>query len=198
MIFFLGSSLAKIIPLSPKNPTDYMMQDIDTIFNINPVTEDEIIQIMEQFKDGTAGWDSLKPSIIKTIKEYVKLPLAHICNISFSTGVCPTELKLAYVAPVFKANGEVTFTNYRPVSVLPVFSKLVERLMYNRLVTYINENRLLYKYQFRFQEGKAAYMALIVFVEKNHWSPWQRSKCDWYIPWFLEGFRHCRPWNIIS
>ena len=48
MIFFVnvGSSLAKTIPLSPKNPTDYMMQNIDTIFNINPVTEDEIVKIM--------------------------------------------------------------------------------------------------------------------------------------------------------
>ena len=144
----VGSSLAKTIPLSPKNPTDYMMQNIDTIFNINSVTEDEIVKTMGQFKDSAAGWDSLKPSIINNIKEYVKLPLACICNLSFSTGVFPTELKLANVAPVFKANDEMTFTNYRPVSVLPVFSKLVERLMYNRLVTYINENRLLYKYQF--------------------------------------------------
>ena len=70
----VGSSLAKTIPLSPKNLTDYMMQNIDTIFNINPVIEDEIIKIMGQFKDSAAGWDSLKPSSIKNIKEYVKLP----------------------------------------------------------------------------------------------------------------------------
>ena len=162
----VGSSLAKIIPLSPKNPTDYVMQNIDTIFNINPVTEDGIIKTMGQFKASADGWDSLKPSIIKNIKEYVKLPLAHICNLSFRTGVFPTGLKLANVAPVFKANDKLTFTNYRPVSFLPVFSKLVERLMYNRLVTYINENRLLHKYQFRFQEDKATYMAFIVLIEK--------------------------------
>ena len=121
---------------------------------------------MGQFKDSAAGWDGLNPSIIKNIKEYVNLPLAQIFNLSFSTWVFPTELKLANVAPVFKANNEMTFTNYRPVSVHPVFSKLVERLMYNRLVTYINENRLLYKYQFGFQEGNATYLALILFVEK--------------------------------
>ena len=70
-----------------------MMQNIDTIFNINHVTEDEIVKIMGQFKDNAAGWDSLKPSMIKNIKEYVKLPLACICNLSFSTWVFPTELK---------------------------------------------------------------------------------------------------------
>ena len=162
----VGSSLAKTIPLSPKDPTDYMIQNINVIFNINPVTGDEITKIMGQFKDSAAGWDTLKPSVMKNIKEYVKYPLAHICNLSFFTGVFPKELKLANVAPVFKANDEMIFTNYRPVSVLPVFSKLIERLMYNRLVSYINENHLLYKYQFGFQAGKATYMALIVLIEK--------------------------------
>ena len=58
------------------------------------------------------------------------------------------------------------FINYRPVSVLPVFSKLIERLMYNRLVSYITENHLLHKCQFGFQAGKDTYMALIVLFEK--------------------------------
>ena len=168
MIFFVnvGSSLAKTIPLSPKDPTDYMTQNINVIFNINPVTGDEITKIMGPFKDGATGWDTLKPSVMKNIKEYVKYPLAHICYIFFFTGVFPKELQLANVAPVFKANDEMIFANYRPVSVLPVFSKLIERLMYNRLVSYINENHLLYKYQCGFQAGKATYMALIVLIKK--------------------------------
>ena len=58
------------------------------------------------------------------------------------------------------------FSNYRPVSVLPVLSKLIERLVYNRLIHYINENKLLYKYQFGFQTGKSTHMALIVLLHK--------------------------------
>ena len=57
------------------------------------------------------------------------------------------------------------FSNYRPVSVLPVLSKLLERLMYNRLIHYLNENRLLYKLQFGFQKGKSTEMALIVLMD---------------------------------
>ena len=90
-----------------------------------------------------------------------------ICNHSFLTGAFPKELKLVDVAPLFKANDEMIFTNYRPVVVLPGFSKMIERLMYMRLVSYINENRLLYKYQFGFQEGNATYMATIVLIEKK-------------------------------
>ena len=162
----VGSSLAKTIPLSPKDPTDYMTQNINVIFNINPVTGDEITKIMGQFKDSAAGWDTLKPSVMKNIKEYVKYPLAHICNLSFLNGVFPKEVKLANVAPVFKANDEMIFTNYRPVSVLPVFSKLIERLMYSRLVSYINENHLLCKYQFGPRQVKAHTWLLLYLLKK--------------------------------
>ena len=104
--------------------------------------------------------------MIKHVKQDIKLPSAHICNLSFGTGVFPSELKIANVVPIFKANDEMIFSNYRPVSVLPVFSKLIERLMYNRLIQYINENKLLYEYQFGFQRGKSTHMALIVFLDK--------------------------------
>ena len=60
----------------------------------------------------------------------------------------------------------MVFSNYRPVSVLPVFSKVIERLMYNRLLKYINDNNSLYKYKFGFQKGKSTHMALIVLVDK--------------------------------
>ena len=104
--------------------------------------------------------------MIKHVKQDIKLPLAHICNLSFGTGVFPGDLKIANVVPIFKANGEMIFSNYRPVSVLPVFFKLIERLMYDRLIQYINENKLLYEYQFGFQRGKSTHMALIVLLDK--------------------------------
>ena len=104
--------------------------------------------------------------MIKHVREHIKLPLTHICNLSFSTGVFPCELKIANVVSIFKANDEMIFSNDRSVSVLPVLSKLIERLMYNRLIHYMNENKLLYKYQFGFQTDKSTHMALIVSLDK--------------------------------
>ena len=60
----------------------------------------------------------------------------------------------------------MVFSNYRPVSVLPVFSKLLKRLVYNRLIAYITNNKLFYEYQFGFQKGKSTYLALILLVDK--------------------------------
>ena len=92
--------------------------------------------------------------------------MTHICNLSFSTGIFPEELKVANVIPLFKSTDEMVFSNYRPVSILPVFSKLLERLMYNRLLDFVNKHGLLYEYQFGFLKGRSTYMALIALVER--------------------------------
>ena len=156
----------KKIPSTIKNPTEYITQNTEIVFAINPVSDNEILKLIGDLKDSASGWDELRPNMIKHVKEHIKLPLTHICNLSFSTGVFPCELKIANVVPIFKANDDMIFSNYRPVSVLPVLSKLIERLMYNRLIHYINENKLLYKYQFGFQTGKSTHMALIVLLDK--------------------------------
>ena len=60
----------------------------------------------------------------------------------------------------------MVFSNYRPVSVLTVFSKLLERRVYNRLISHINDNKLLHEYQFGFQKGKSTHLATIMLVNK--------------------------------
>ena len=162
----VGTSLAKNIPSSKKCPTEYIVTNSTRLFILDPVSENEVLRILSNFKDSSAGWDELKPLIMKNIKESIKTPLTHICNKSFSSGLFPSELKIANVVPIFKSGDEMVFSNYRPVSVLPVFSKLLERLMYNRLISFINENKLLYDYQFGFQKGKSTYMAMVMLIDK--------------------------------
>ena len=162
----VGSTLANKIPVSNECPLDFMKFNNASVFGVTQVEESEIVNIISNFNDSAAGWDEFKPKVIKSIKHSVKIPLAHISNLSFTSGIFPKELKIANIVPIFKADDEMVFTNYRPVSVLPVFSELLERLMYNRLIDYINENQILYKYQFGFQKGKSTYMALIVLLDK--------------------------------
>ena len=92
--------------------------------------------------------------------------LIYITNLSFQTGVFARELKIANGVPILKAGDEMVVTIYRPESVVPVFSKILEWLMFNRLIEYINENTSLYKYQLGFQKGKSTYMAVLTLVDK--------------------------------
>ena len=133
----VGSNLAKKIPRSHKDPMGYISHGINECFYLMPVTDEETSKIIASFKDSSAGWDELKPVIMKNVKHCIAKPLTHICNLSFKTGVFPQQMKTANVVPIYKSGDEKMFSNYRPVSVLPVFSKLIERLMYNRLIMFV-------------------------------------------------------------
>ena len=162
----VGESLASVIPQSAKMPSDYLKHDIVNKMYLDPVTENEIDKIILNFRERLAGWDELKPTVIKFIRYCISLPLRHICKLSFRTGIFPDELKIANVVPIFKSGDVMIFSNYRPVSVLPICSKIIERLIYNRLLKYINDNNLFYKFQFGFQKGRSTHMALIILIDK--------------------------------
>ena len=121
--------------------------------NLKTVILDEVKLIIGNLKDGSSGWDEISSRIVKTTYDSFLLPLTHVMNISIQKGVFPNEMKIAKVIPLFKSGDSMIMSNYRPVSVLPLFSKILERLMYTRLITFINENGLLYKYQFGFRES---------------------------------------------
>ena len=116
----VGSTLASGITPTNKNPSDYMTSN-KVLFVVSSVTDTEIEKIIDNLKESSSGWIELKPRIMKSIKQSITIPLAHISNLTFQTGVFPTELKIANVVPIFKFGDETIFTNYRPVSVLPVF-----------------------------------------------------------------------------
>ena len=75
-------------------------------------------------------------------------------------------MKIARVTPVFKCGDTSLMTNYRPISILPCFSKMLERIMYNRLYKYLTKNNLLYCEQFRFQKGYSPEHAILQVVEQ--------------------------------
>ena len=83
----VGQNLAKSIPSSCKEPSDYISYKAINAFYFVPVTENEISKIRGCFKESAAGWDGIKANVIKHIKNIVCIPLKHICNLSLSLGV---------------------------------------------------------------------------------------------------------------
>ena len=77
----------------------------------------------------------------------------HIFNLSFSTCVVPAQFKIAKVIPIFKAGDKSSMDNYRPISLLSSFSKILEKLVALRLMSYLNDNDILSKWQFGFRPG---------------------------------------------
>ena len=75
--------------------------------------------------------------MVKNITAHVVKPLKYICNVSFNTGLFPNQMKIAKVIPIFKSGEKGVFTNYRPISLLPQFSKILEKLYNDRLDSFL-------------------------------------------------------------
>jgi len=125
----------------------------------------EIEKIVKSLKNASAGYDDIHAKIVKSTFHLYIDPLVHIFNLSLENGVFPDELKIAKIIPLHKSGDTMNITNYRPISVLPLFSKILERLMYSRLISFIQQHDILYKFQFGFREKHSANLALIALVQ---------------------------------
>ena len=115
------TQFGKKIPSDSRSPTGYMERNPCSMAVI-PASQNEIITIIKNLKQSSPGWDDISSSIVKHTCHYFIEPLMHVSNLSITQGVFPHELKVAKVIPLFKSNDPMVFSNYRTVSVLPLFS----------------------------------------------------------------------------
>ena len=157
---------AKIDP-SRVNFKTFLSKNIKDSFYIEPVSSDEIIRTIDQCKSKySSGWDNIPMAIIKSVGSHIASPFAHICNLSFLTGIFPSDMKTAKVTPIFKSDARDEFSNYRPISLLPNFSKILEKLMFNRLTNFLNKYEILYEQQYGFRQNFSTDFALIELSDK--------------------------------
>jgi hypothetical protein len=133
---------------------------------IVPTFEEEVSSIIKSLNSGSAGWDSVSMKILKSVQSAVIHPLTYVLNLSLSTGIFPRELKIARVIPLFKSGDISVLSNYRPVSVLPAVSKILEKLMFVRLLSFLKVHKILYDNQFGFRDGHSPNLALLLLVDK--------------------------------
>ena len=105
--------------------------------------------------------DGIPARFIKESSSIIAGPLCHIINLSIIQGVVPDDLKSARVVPLYKKNDKTEVSNYRPVSILSIVSKVLERVMYDQLEQYLSENSILYELQSGFRHGFSTDSCLI-------------------------------------
>lgn len=116
--------------------------------------EEEVDCIIKDLRGNSApGWDSIPPKLVKAASHALLKPITHICNLAMSTGTFPKALKKAIVHPIYKSGDRDGVTNYRPISVLPVISKILEKILYKNLSRLLDKYQIISKNQFGFRKG---------------------------------------------
>lgn len=124
--------------------------------------ESEVTSIINSLRSSSApGWDSINTSTLKQLIPYVTKPISYLCNMSFEQGIFPDICKKAIVCPIYKTGDKSDPTNYRPISLLSTISKIIEKLVNKRLMSFLEKNNLLSKHQFGFRGNKSTEDAVL-------------------------------------
>ena len=97
------------------------------------------------------GCDKLSAKFLKDSAPEIATPFTYLINLSLKSSTVPNDFKIARVVPLFKKGNRNNEGNYRPVSILPVVSKILERVVYDQINTYLSNNEIIYKFQSGFR-----------------------------------------------
>lgn len=108
--------------------------------------------------------DKIPMYVLKEVSIVLCNSISYVFNLSLSNGVVPDNTKVARIIPVFKSGSNSLPSNYRPISILPCFSKILEKLVYNRLIVFIDKHNVISSSQFGFRKNYTTSMAAIDVV----------------------------------
>ena len=162
----IGPKLAKDIGTSNKSFNEYIKK-YDTTKPEKVISVNELKDAFFSLKiNKSTGYDDINFNAVKKCFRVLHKPLLHIFNLPLQTGIFPDKLKIARVTPLFKGGENCELGNYRSVSVLPCFSKILEKTMHNCLYKYLTDNSMLYKKRFGFQEGHSTEYAIVQLADQ--------------------------------
>ncbi len=157
----IADKLCKKIPKVDNKFQDYLKNPNKNKLTLNETTPDEVLKIINNL-DGKKSGDifHISPDLVKLNAQTIAQILSIIFNISVREGCFPSAMKVAKILPIHKGDSVLSVGNYRPISLLPIFSKIFERLIYNRLIDFISDNKILSELQFGFQKNKSTEQAV--------------------------------------
>ena len=163
----IGPKLSRSIPQSTSFPQENLFPRNKHSFFFKPIDSSVIINIVRNLKCSKAcGHDGLNSYVLKKIIHFIVDPLCHIFNLSLSSSIFPQPLKLAKVIPVFKKGDSNQCNNYRPISILPCISKILERIVYDQLYNFLVKYSIIIPCQYGFRKLHSTDLAILDLYDK--------------------------------
>ena len=155
----IGERLASVFQTNDDH-LGYLQRTVNSLFSFSLVTEEEIKSIVLHSKNSSPGIDELPMLLFKENIDLLANIITYICNESFSQGVFPEKLAVALVTFIYKKGDWTHFENYRSISILNAFSKIMEKIVTNQLTAYFVSGNLLNSAQFGFIPGRSTEEAM--------------------------------------
>jgi len=138
--------------INPLNHLYSVFKQSFTNTKMKNTTTYEIKKNIEELKSKKlCGYDEIMTKILKISSLFIVSPLTYICNRMLLTGTFPDRLKFSEIKPIYKSGDKAFITNYRPITLLPIFSKSFEKVIYKRLYYHLTSNDIFVKEQFGFR-----------------------------------------------
>jgi hypothetical protein len=165
----IAEKLIQSLPTCSLDPIKIMNNDlkaVDKLFNFREVTFNEVRTCIDNLKSSiTKDIYGMNHELLKQIKEVIISPFTKLMNYCIRTDIFPNCLKRSTVIPIFKKGDRNDCKNYRPISLLPVFSKIFEKLLLLQIVHFFNKNNLFSNAQFGFRRGLSTSSAVLSFID---------------------------------
>ena len=132
-----------------------------------PTSEDDILKLLTDTNpEKAASLYNLSGRFLKDRAVVLALPLSKLCNLSIKRSKFPLDCKIAKFKPLYKKGSKTNPKNYRPVSLLPLVSKVIEKVIHNETDIFLNKNKILYKYQSGFRKSFSTNSCLTLLTDK--------------------------------
>ena len=163
----VGANLAQQIPTADTSFQEFLCKSPCSSFYLFPNTNIEIEDELSNLNTSKAtGPYSIPTKLLKILMYIISGPLATLFNYSLSSGTVSSKLKVVRIIPIHKKGPRTVKSNYRPISLLSVFNKILEKLVYNRLLKFLEKNEIIFDGQFGFRSNHSTSHAILHIVDK--------------------------------
>ena len=164
----IANKLVSEIPEVDVNAESFLNNSNYSSFFMSPIVSSEVKSAITHLKNSGSGVYKISTLVLKEVKSSISNVLSIIFNLCIEYGYFPEELKVGCITPVFKKGEKTSVSSYRPVCSLSSFSKIFERIIYDRMVKFIDNHKIFTKYQFGFRKNMNTETALINLIDFVH------------------------------
>ena len=139
---------------SVRNYYQHILDLLPNKFKFSMAKEENVLKLLKNMDtDKAPGLDNLSARFLKDGANVLAKPITQMCSLSIKFSIFPINCQIAKLKPLFKKGSTTLPKNYRPISLLPIISKIIERVIHDQTQTFLNENKILLKFQLGFRQN---------------------------------------------